>query len=243
MRQVPLYTIIGAGRLAQHLAYYLNQLCLPFQQWSRSIDPAEKELKRVLQNAQHVLLAINDSAIEPFINTHSNDLHNKVIVHFSGSLITASAHGAHPLMAFSSNLYSEDIYPRIPFILEYDSPAFDILLPKLPNPHFRIPKHDKTFYHALCVLGGNFTCLLWQKLFQEFAQRWQIPREALHLYLQQNVANLINQPEQALTGPLVRNDQLTLIKNLAALQGDPFQQVYESFVNAYSLMQGKNDEH
>ncbi|EKD71772.1 MAG: hypothetical protein ACD_46C00103G0013, partial [uncultured bacterium] len=129
-------------------------------------------------------------------------------------------------------------YQSIPFILDHDAPSFSELLPGLPNSHVRLHKSLKAKYHALCVMSGNFSCLLWQKLFSDFEKELKLPREVAYPYLQQQMHNLIDNPTQALTGPLIRGDTKTIEKNLSALEGDPFKQVYESFIACYQQMKG-----
>lgn len=121
----------------------------------------------------------------------------------------------------------------MPFICDENSPAFNLLLPEINNPHFKIPENLKSFYHALCVLSGNFTVLLWQKFFSELEGKLHIPKEQAYPFLQQVVANLLSHPEKALTGPLVRKDYKTIEGHLAALKDDPFEGVYQAFLKPF----------
>jgi 2-dehydropantoate 2-reductase len=91
----------------------------------------------------------------------------------------------------------------------------------------------KAYYHSLCVMANNFTTLLWQKFFKELSTQCQIPAQAALPFLQQTLLNLQHQHTTALTGPLARNDQVTINQNLQALTGDPFHAVYAAFVQAY----------
>ena len=232
MRQVPKYAIIGAGRMARHFTYYLKLLEIPYIQWSRSHDTHHSSLEHAIQYGDIILLLIKDAAIEDFIHHHLANL-NKTLVHFSGQLVTELAHGAHPLMSFGQNLYSLEVYQKIPFILDDDDISFHQLFPNLSNPHFKISRKDKPLYHSLCVLSGNFTVLLWQKLFDELENKFNIPKEYAHLYLQQICQNLQQDPKTALSGPLIRNDKMTISANLTALNNDPYQKVYQSFLEAY----------
>jgi predicted short-subunit dehydrogenase-like oxidoreductase (DUF2520 family) len=241
MRQVPRYLLIGNGRVARHFQHYFSLLGLSFTAWHRS--QPDTALTQQLHDATHVLILISDQQIETFIEQRLN--HNQaMLIHFSGSLISQTAYGAHPLMTFSQALYSLEHYQKIPFVIDHDAPAFDRLLPGLPNVHVRLEKSLKEKYHALCVLSGNFSCLLWQKLLVSFEEEFHFPREMAHLYLQQQTNNVISNPKTALTGPLVRNDVTTIQKNLAALKGDPFEKVYESFVACYQQLTHhfKNEE-
>ena len=85
----------------------------------------------------------------------------------------------------------------------------------------------------MCVMAGNFSQLLWKGVSDRFAQQFELPAEALEPYLKQMMANFIQAPETALTGPLSRNDQQTIERNLSALEGDPLQDLYRAFVAYY----------
>jgi predicted short-subunit dehydrogenase-like oxidoreductase (DUF2520 family) len=235
MRQVPRYLIVGNGRVARHFCHYLSLLDIQYSQWHRpqSIGQLAKEAA----TATHILVLIMDSAIEPFIASHLAKT-PAVKIHFSGALVTGLAHGAHPLMTFGKNLYTLEKYRSIPFIAD----TKENLLPGLPNQQFFLPPDKKALYHAYCVLAGNFSCLLWQKFFNGLGEL-NLPPEAGQPYLRQQTENLLEDYKSALTGPLVRGDQLTIDRNLLALENDPFQQVYKSFVEAYHALPGVKHAH
>lgn len=139
-------------------------------------------------------------------------------------------------MTFADELYDRATYQEIPFILEAEQGAdFQEILPGLDNHHFRLPRADKDRYHALCVLSGNFTTLLWEHAFKEFSEKFNLPKDVLLPFLHQTALNLeCSRPDQSvLTGPLARNDTATIKRHLDALKDDPFREVYESFVHAH----------
>jgi 2-dehydropantoate 2-reductase len=235
MRQVPPvgappFGIVGDGRVARHFLHYFNLLGLPVRRWSRRGSPGDP--MEALAPCRTVLILITDSAIVPFIEQWDG-LRDKRLVHFSGSLVTNAAQAAHPLMTFGHDLYDRETYTAIPFVLDADGTPFHELFPDLPNPSFTIPVLDRPYYHALCVLAGNCSVLLWLKFFAELDHRWGIPASAGHPYLTQIAHNLRTNAGSALTGPLSRGDVDTLKTNLNALEGDPFRDVYAAFVRAY----------
>jgi len=185
------------------------------------------------KRASHVLLLVSDKAIEDVSATIKALAPQALILHFSGALETEAAIGAHPLMTFGSTLYDLDQYRAIPFILDEDAPPFEQLFPALSNPHARLAKNKKAHYHALCVLAGNFSCLLWQRFFNGLEKDLHINPEMGKPYLEQQTKNLLTDYANALTGPLTRGDEGTIQKNLAALGEDPFAEVYRAFVTAY----------
>ena len=235
MRQVPSpaatpFGLIGDGRLARHLQHYFNLLHLPVRRWARSSggDPVE-----AMAPCGTVLVLISDAAIEPFIAAWPALAAHR-LVHCSGSLVTPAAECAHPLMTFGPDLYGLTVYQRIAFVLDAGRTPFADLLPGLPNSSFTIDAADRPSYHAHCVMAGNFTTLLWRKLFDLLEHRLGIPAEAAHPFLTQTVHNLMADPGRALTGPLARGDAATIAANLAALEGDPFAGIYSAFARAYA---------
>lgn len=222
MGQVPQYLIIGRGRVARHFLHYLSLLKIPCAQWDRT--KKDSRLLELAAGATHALLLVSDGAIEAVARRTPA----KMRVHFSGSLTTPLAQGAHPLMTFGETLYTLEEYKKIPFVVDKDAPDFAKLLPGLPNPHVRLSPELKAKYHALCVLAGNAGCMLWQKLFSSLEKEFGIPASTAHPYLQKQTENLIADYKTALTGPFARGDQETIARNLKALEGDPFHAVYKS---------------
>jgi len=230
--------LIGDGRLARHLSCYLEQLGLAHAPWSRRMHAEGQcpELNALVHSRTHALLAISDGAIEPFISAHP-ELGSAVCVHFSGRLSSPLAIAAHPLFSFAGTLYDRELYERIPFVIERGAPPVASLIPGLKNLSFFIEPERRSRYHALCVLAGNFTTLLWRKFFFELDCELGIALEHALPYLESVTRGLAGKGAP-LSGPLSRGDQATVQRNLEALKGDPFEEVYRAFVSAYE-QQGK----
>jgi len=231
MGQVPRakpWLLLGDGRLATHLDFYLQQLGIACCRWSRRRGwhqpppgGAGHSLDGGLPHFGRVLAAIADDALPGFIERHQRPgdaTDRPTWIHFSGSLTTNDAWSAHPLCAFGPELYDKDFYPRILFVVEAEGPTLAQLLPGLPNPSSELPAVDRPLYHALCVSAGNFTTLLWQRFFVEIEQRWGLSAEVALPYLEKTIANLAGPvARQALTGPIARGDSATIGRNLDAL--------------------------
>jgi len=234
------YAIVGGGRLARHFSEYFRFLEIPHTCWTRDRwspfnsfeqPAAELRLRDTVAKADRVLLLVSDNAIAVLLKQYPF-LYEKRLIHCSGALSFPGIAGVHPLMTFADRLYGLDTYQSVPFIIEAGL-SFDRLFPGLPNPHYVIDIEDKARYHAMCVMAGNFTQLLWQGISDRFEQQFEVPAQALHPYLKQVAKNFIQAPEAALTGPLTRNDQQTIDRNLSALEGDPLQDLYAAFVHFY----------
>ena len=222
------YLVIGSGRWAQHLQKSLALAGVSYSNWARkqhSSDDLERELKR----SSHVWLAISDQALQEWVQRLEK--FPGLILHSSGALEIKGAHSVHPLGSFSFESYPNDFYQSFAFVTT--SPlSREELIGKLPNPFFQIPASQKILYHSLCVLAGNGSVLLWQKFFSEM-QKLGLSKDVLGFYAERIFSNLRTNPETALTGPLVRNDQETLEKDLSALENDPYQNVLQSLIQAY----------
>ena len=200
------------------------------QLWSRQSHPIS-ELGSVVQESTHVWLAISDQALQDWALRLQNS--KALLLHSSGALEISGAHSVHPLMTFTHDLYPDDFYRQFAFVTT-STLGREILIPGLANPFFQIKPEHKTFYHALCVLAGNGSVLLWQKFFFEM-KKLGLPQAVSGLYAQRIFQNLLDNPALALTGPFVRDDQITLQKDLESLSKDPFQNVFLSMMQAYSL--------
>lgn len=219
--------------MANHICHYLHHLGLFYIAWSRSKNTIEN-LNQFLSQVTHVLILINDSAIDAFIENHILPHHLQIkLIHFSGSLISKYAHEAHPLQTFGNKLYPIDHYKKIPFIIESESAAFSELLPGFENPYYKINHADKNYYHALCVMANNFTTLLWQKFFSEMQNKFEIKIEHMQPFLDQTFHNIKYDFQNALTGPIARKDRKTLFDDLKALNDDNFFKIFEAFTKTF----------
>ncbi|MGA9572604.1 MAG: DUF2520 domain-containing protein [Lysobacterales bacterium] len=240
------YAIVGGGRLACHFSEYFRLLEIFHTGWARDLrsplntfgltDPKQR-LKAAVGESDRVLLLVPDNGIVEVLSKYPF-LHEKQLIHCSGSLAIPGVAGAHPLMTFPQRLYPLETYKRIPFVLEAGS-GFDHLFPDLPNPHFVIDAGDKDRYHAMCVMAGNFTQLLWQGITERFEQQFELPAAALHPYLKQVVENFVEAPDSALTGPLTRDDHETVERNFNSLAGDHLQALYAAFIHFHEQGKGR----
>ncbi len=228
MGQVPRKILfIGRGRVSRHFQHYFDLLGKPYAVWHREQSIAE--LKRLCGEVDRVALLIRDDAIESFYQQHLDILKHKITFHCSGSLALDQLSSAHPLMAFAHRNLSLATYQTITFVTESNKKSLSELLPELSNPNFSIPSSVKPFYHALCVCAGNLPLLIQRTALKEFGLIG-IPKEALSLYLKENLQNLLQDPETALTGPIVRGDQTTIERNLKALDGHSLKNIYLQFL-------------
>jgi len=237
---MPVYGLLGSGRLAGHLTHYFREEGLAVRRWARRPDPqvntlavsdhpnAEDRLQAAITDCSHVLVLLSDDAIAPFVERHEF-LRDKVLIHCSGSQSIPGLNGAHPLMTFGPDLYELERYRAVPFVTDAEGLSFTELFPGLANSHYTLPADKKALYHAYCVISGNFSGILWERIIAEFETRLGLPREVLNPYMAQVFANLAS-ADDVVTGPLVRRDIKTIARNLEALKGSDLKDVYEAFL-------------
>lgn len=224
--------LVGSGRLALHLKHWNSLLSKPNHLifWNRSQN--EQILQQQITQADLVWLAISDSSLIPFYEKHF--LGSQVqVVHFSGALYDSRIASAHPMMSFPNELISDSIYENIGFAIQ-GADHLQQLMPGFNNQYFQISAADKPFYHALCVISGNFPQLLWNEV-SHCLPGLKIPDSIYHTYLSQVLRNFLVLKEKSLTGPLVRKDDLTIQKNEDALSSHPkLQNIYRTFTKEFS---------
>jgi predicted short-subunit dehydrogenase-like oxidoreductase (DUF2520 family) len=234
------YAIVGGGRLARHFSQYFHLLEISHTCWTRDsrssfntfeLPNAEQRLKDTIAQADLVLLLVSDTAIAALLKQYPF-LHDKQLLHCSGALSIPGVTGVHPLMTFADRLYDLDVYLSVPFVLEAGS-SFKALFPALPNPHYLLEVEDKARYHAMCVMAGNFSQLMWKAISGRFEEQFEWPAEVINPYLEQLANNFVQAPHSALTGPLARNDRQTIEQNISSLDNDPLQDLYAAFMQFY----------
>ena len=136
-------------------------------------------------------------------------------------------------MTFNEDLYNIEVYKNIPFVADSKDILDKGLLKDIPNKIYFLDKDQKPFYHALCVMGGNFSCILWQRVIEDFQEKLNLPREILLPYIEQIFKNILKDEKKALTGPLIRGDDVTIEKNIESLYDDSSKRLYEAFIDYY----------
>ncbi len=225
----PTYGLIGRGRVATHLAHYLELEGHNCVRWDRETGVPPED---ALAGVDVLLLAIRDDALESFLESHPS-YRKGTTVHFSGSTTIDGATGLHPLMTFGPDLYNLSTYRSIPFVEEEGGLTFREIFPALKNPSHVLKPDNKPLYHALCVLGGNFSTLLWSKVFGDFEDHLGLPREILLPYLKQVSINTAAAGRDALTGSLARGDRGTVQRDLQAIAGDPYEALFRAFIDVF----------
>lgn len=234
------YLILGRGRLARHLEYYLKLQGHQISLWSREKGAGiSEELSAKKGSAVKALIVVSDQAIPQMIDSCLRYFPCEDVCHFSGSCFDSRVLGAHPLMSFGAELYSQEVYAEIPFIVDQPAAQFSKIFPTLENPVHHLAPELKPLYHAWCSMSLNFTQYLWAETFETFEKNLGLPRDVLVPSLKQlfeNMAQLYRSPRDFMTGPMIRGDQEVVLRHQQVLENHPYLKVYQAF--AQSMAKG-----
>lgn len=242
-------SLIGAGRVAHHLAHVLNAQHQIVQIYSRNLDKAQHlaaqvgaeaiaEVEQLYSDLDLVIIAVSDQAIAQVIQEVHRDLNHVLIVHTSGStkLDVLQQHHArsgvfYPLQTFS--LEREIDWSETPLLIEAafaeDQQLLMILANSLSKRVYAYTSEQRSSLHLAAVLACNFSNYCYDMAKQvvdaqqvDFSLLYPLILETAHKAIQ-------NDPSQMQTGPAMRGDHNILNMHqdvLAAGQQHELAEVY-----------------
>lgn len=192
----------------------------------------------VVAQSDIIFITVTDSAIaEVWNGLDKTNISGKIICHCSGSLSSdifnkadcADAHfcSLHPMQAFNSRQTSFDKLSKTFFTIEGDNAAITALsniLNKCGNSFCCIDKKDKSLYHAAAVFASNYIVANVHKAISLLNQCGFSDDDALAALSPMLMGNISaickNGVVKALTGPIERNDLITIEKHLDCLDNE-----------------------
>ncbi|HET7586370.1 MAG TPA: DUF2520 domain-containing protein [Gemmatimonadaceae bacterium] len=204
--------------------------------------PSVGPLGATLGTADTVLVTVRDAQLPAaLVELASAPLApGAVVLHASGGSdpaelapLRAAGHAAgtfHPLVAMADPAQGAERLRRGDAWIGVDGDPDAIararvLADALGARVLEIPAGRKAAYHAAAVIASNFPVVLLAVAEQVLRQAGLDPaasRQALHALLRGAVDNVRNVPPQdALTGPVVRGDDATIVRHLEALARAP----------------------
>ena len=245
----PTIVLVGAGRIGTHLAQRLKGKGLPVAQViSRTAAHARPlaELLRtdwsddwseIRQDADWVILAVRDDAIEPVARLLAPYLSDSLVTHTSGATPGAvlAAHfdryGVfYPLQSFSPARMP--IWSKIPFCVDAHQETDLAFLKKVAkiigNLVYQVNDEQRAVLHVAAVFANNFAnhCFaIAEKILEDTA----LPFEMLHPLMEETLAKALqDSPARMQTGPAMRGDADTMQRHLKLLEAHPkWQALYE----------------
>lgn len=239
-------TFIGAGNVAWHLAQALYDAGHHIVQvYSRSMESAVQLARLVgakatnsfdeIEASSHIYIyALKDDALQWVVN-HIN-VDKGLHIHTSGSMpmsvfaASKQRYGCmYPLQTFSKGKSVD--FRKVPFFIEANSKGDEVLVSDLvrsvSQKVYSLSSEDRPTIHLAGVLVSNFTNLMYWKAAKLLEEK-KIPFDVMKGLMTEavNKAKLIG-PENAQTGPAVRDDRRVMDKHLQMLASDPqWQEVY-----------------
>jgi predicted short-subunit dehydrogenase-like oxidoreductase (DUF2520 family) len=222
--------IIGSGNVAQHLivAFQKNQTVGTeielAQVFSRKKAPLLHLLDSnkiatdfsTLEAADVYIIAVSDDAIASV--SDQLPFKNSLVVHTSGSFALDSLNKNnrrgvfYPIQTFTKN--KEVDFRNIPICLESENSTDFRLLEKvaksISEKVFAINSEQRKALHVAAVFVNNFTNHLYQ-IGNEICVEHQVPFDILKPLILETAQKIITlAPEDAQTGPAIRNDKKTI---------------------------------
>lgn len=245
-------SLIGAGRVAHHLAHALSQYHQIMQIYSRSLEPAQTlaaqvgataaaNISEINPEIDLVIIAVSDQAIASIIAETHQHLADVLIVHTSGSTdieVLAKTHARagvfYPLQTFS--LDREIPWSDTPLFVEAKSEVDLVLLSQLANQLssrvYQYTSAQRLSLHLAAVFACNFSNYCYD-MAKQVVDAQQVDFSLLYpLILETTNKAVQHDPKQMQTGPAMRGDQ-----NILAMHQQMLQDANrDDLKNIYSLM-------
>ena len=250
--------IIGAGKVGTTLGKYLSihgKNVTGF--YSRTHESADEAATFAETETYSSLCKLVEKSDVIFITTPDGEIHqvwgdllhqdisNRIICHFSGSLSShvfsgreeagASGISMHPMYAFSDKFHSYEQFHTAYLTLEGDPEAVAVMKPMweaIGHHVMTLKAEDKIKYHAAAAMASNEMLGLMQASLDILSECGFSEKDSMALLtplVQGNIASMLEKGcVNALTGPVERGDAQTVRKHLQALEGSKAGKIYQS---------------
>ncbi len=239
--------IVGGGRIAQSLGWLLNRRSANVVGVaSRTLASAEEAVSFIgspvrpmtlpqIAAADHLLLAITDSALPTVAQQLAEDGFTGTVLHTSGSaglnpLAPLAATGGsigvlHPLQTVPNPEQGVTTLPGSYFTIGGDSQAVAWaagIVALLEGHPLQIAADAWPLYHAAAVMASNYQCALIDSALELLIRSGLdsgLALSAIAPIVSAATQNILSSgPENALTGPIQRGDTGTVQAHLTALK-------------------------
>ena len=250
--------IIGAGKVGTTLGKYLSihgkNVTGFYSRTHESADEAAtfaetetySSLCKLVEKSDVIFITTPDGVIhQVWGDLLHQDISNRIICHFSGSLSShvfsgreeagASGISMHPMYAFSDKFHSYEQFHTAYLTLEGDPEAVAVMKPMweaIGHHVLTLKAKDKIKYHAAAAMASNEMLGLMQASLDILSECGFSEKDSLALLtplVQGNIASMLEKGcVNALTGPVERGDAQTVRKHLQALEGSKAGKIYQS---------------
>lgn len=249
--------IIGAGKVGTTLGKYLSihgkNVTGFYSRTHESADEAAtfaetetySSLCKLVEKSDVIFITTPDGVIhQVWGDLLHQDISNRIICHFSGSLSShvfsgreeagASGISMHPMYAFSDKFHSYEQFHTAYLTLEGDPEAVAVMKPMweaIGHHVLTLKAEDKIKYHAAAAMASNEMLGLMQASLDILSECGFSEKDSMALLtplVQGNIASMLEKGcVNALTGPVERGDAQTVRKHLQALEGSKAGKIYQ----------------
>ncbi|SDB20019.1 Rossmann-like and DUF2520 domain-containing protein [Eubacterium oxidoreducens] len=252
--------IIGAGKVGCTLGKYWseqNNRIIGYYDtkedaaaWAASFTHSKiyRTIKELVADSEVVLITVPDGLIESvWQEVKTCSIQEKCILHCSGSISSKVFEGAlslggypasiHPLYAVSDKKSTYLSIKDAAFSVEGNPKAVAVIkdiFANCSNPLLTFDTNKKTLYHTAAATASNLVVGLLsmaQEMMEECGFDKEEALKAMAPLIIGNVEAVIERgPQAALTGPIERNDLITVEKHLSQLSQEQ-KKIYKSVSN------------
>lgn len=225
-------SIIGRGRVGTHLHSAFKNIGADKDIQVQLVD--SRTFDGLWNNSDLYLITVSDNAISDVSSRLQS--YNGIVAHTSGTTpLSALTTGCtncgvfYPMQTFSAN--RELDYSRIPIFIEANNTTNESLLFEIAqlisDNVIKCNSERRQSLHIAAVLACNFTNHLYS-LSAEYLENNGFDFSVMLPLIEESVAKLHNlSPQDAQTGPAIRNDSKTINAHLQALDNQPnLKQIY-----------------
>jgi len=205
------------------------------------------ELAGIVRDSDVIFLTVPDGAVaEVYESIKEMGIDGKCICHCSGAMSAeetfpdiseygASGYSIHPLFPISSKYESFKELQSAFFCIEGSEEHlgdWEKLFARLGNDIRVIPGSMKSEYHAACAISSNLVCALVAKSISLMEKCGFSENEALRAFkplIMSNIKRILAVgPQEALTGPVERNDIETVARHIQCMDNDTDRDMYRA---------------
>jgi predicted short-subunit dehydrogenase-like oxidoreductase (DUF2520 family) len=240
--------IIGAGRVATHLAIALKKKGFHIiQVWSRTKESASRLANRINATSTTNLEAINQQADIFILSTPDHTItdvlngikleNDQILVHTSGSFPLESLNGhaenygvIYPLQTFSMERKID--FRHIPLLVEGNNEdttkALLFLAAQISSNIHNMDSEKRKVVHLAAVFANNFPNFMYA-IAQDILHSEGISFDILRPLIMETAGKVQKgSPDLLQTGPAIRNDQAIIGEHLDMLAGRPdYKEIYQ----------------
>ena len=205
------------------------------------------ELADIVRDSDVIFITVPDGSVaEVYESIKEMGIEGKCICHCSGAMSAeetfpdiseygASGYSIHPLFPISSKYESFKELQSAFFCIEGSEEHlsdWEKLFGRLGNDIRIIPGSMKSEYHAACAISSNLVCALAAKSLSLMKKCGFSETEALKAFeplIMSNIRRILAVgPQEALTGPVERNDIETVARHIQCMDNDTDRDMYRA---------------